>query len=88
MFIDEHADTLLDAQFGNPVQLKFYATIWFDMPSDRHNQGGCLSFTDGHAERKRWQAPKISHYLGQAPTAEEMPDYRFMQDSMKKPSDE
>jgi len=87
VFIDEHQDTLLDAQFGNPVQLSMFPQIWFDMPSDRHNQGGCLSFADGHAERKRWKAPKTFHFLGQPPTAAEMPDFQYIQNSMKKPSD-
>ena len=49
VFIDEHADTLLDAQFGNPAGLPVYPLIWFDMPADRHNRGACLSFADGHA---------------------------------------
>jgi prepilin-type N-terminal cleavage/methylation domain-containing protein/prepilin-type processing-associated H-X9-DG protein len=87
VFIDEHADTLLDAQFGNPVGMPFFSRIWFDMPSDRHNQAGNLSFADGHAERWRWVAPKISRYLGQPPTPEEMPDYQRIQNAMKKWSD-
>ena len=87
VFIDEHPDTLLDAQFGNPVQLPFFSQIWFDMPADRHNQGGCLSFADGHAQRVRWKAPKVFRYLGQPPTAAEMPDYQFIQSAMRKPSD-
>ena len=33
--------------------------MWFDMPADRHNQGACLSFADGHAERWRWNVPMI-----------------------------
>ena len=38
--------------------------MWFDMPADRHNQGACLSFADGHAERWRWKVPMTFHYLG------------------------
>jgi prepilin-type N-terminal cleavage/methylation domain-containing protein/prepilin-type processing-associated H-X9-DG protein len=89
VFIDEHADILLDAQFGNPVGVpRFPQDIWFDMPSDRHNQGGCLSFADGHVERWRWRVPKVFRYLGQAPTAEEMPDYRRIQNAMRQYGDE
>ena len=88
VFIDEHQDTLLDAQFGNPVQLSMFPQIWFDMPADRHNQGGCLSFADGHAERKRWKEPKTFRFLGQPPTAAEMPDYQYIQNAMKKPTDD
>jgi prepilin-type N-terminal cleavage/methylation domain-containing protein/prepilin-type processing-associated H-X9-DG protein len=87
VFIDEHPDTMLDAQFGNPVDLPFYSRIWFDMPSDRHSRGCNLSFADGHAERWRWAAPKVARYLGQAPTPEEMPDYLRVQGAMKKWSD-
>ena len=87
VFIDEHADTLLDAQFGNPVGLPFFSQTWFDMPAGRHNQAGNLSFADGHAERWRWVAPKILRYLGQPPAPEEMPDYQRIQNAMKKWTD-
>jgi prepilin-type N-terminal cleavage/methylation domain-containing protein len=75
VFIDEHPDTMLDAQFGNPpVGSPFFPQdIWFDVPSGRHNQGACLSFADSHVERWRWRAPKIVKFVGQAPTPEEMP---------------
>jgi len=32
--------------------------MWGDIPADRHNQAGTLSFADGHAESYRWKAPK------------------------------
>ena len=95
VFIDEHPDTLLDAQFGNPPvgdppggRLSFPQDIWFDMPADRHGQGACLSFADGHSERWRWKVSKVYRYLGQAPTAEEMPDYRRVQRAMKQWADD
>lgn len=87
VFIDEHADTLLDAQFGNPVDFSYWPDMWFDMPSDRHGQGANLSFADGHVEHWRWKAPKIFSYLGQRPSAAELPDYRRIQSAMKKLSD-
>jgi prepilin-type N-terminal cleavage/methylation domain-containing protein len=87
VFIDEHPDTLLDAQFGNPVGMPVFPTMWFDMPADRHNQGGCLSFADGHAERIRWNTPKHFRYLGQPPTQDDMPDFIRVQNGMKKWSD-
>jgi prepilin-type processing-associated H-X9-DG protein len=83
VFIDENADTLLDAQFGNPVGMPFYPVNWWDMPSDRHNQAGCLSFADGHVERWRWKVPKAVQYIGQPPSAGEMPDYLRVQGAMK-----
>lgn len=83
VFIDEHPDTMLDAQFGNPAGMPYWPAEWFDMPSDRHNQGGCLSFADGHVERWRWRTPKIVQYVGQSPTTDEMPDYERIQGAMK-----
>jgi prepilin-type N-terminal cleavage/methylation domain-containing protein/prepilin-type processing-associated H-X9-DG protein len=88
VFIDEHADTLLDAQFGNPVQIPVWPDMWFDMPSDRHNQGACLGFADGHAERWRWKAPMNFRYLGQMPDTTELPDFRRVQNAMRKWTDD
>jgi len=87
VFIDEHPDTLIDAQFGNPVGMPIYPQIWFDMPADRHNQGANLSFADGHAERWRWRVPKIFQFFTQAPTTDEMPDFLRIQSAMKQWSD-
>ncbi len=83
VFIDEHPDTLLDAQFGNPVGIPVFPVIWFDMPADRHNQGACLSFADGHAERWRWRVPMTFQYLTQPPTADQRPDFLRVQSAMK-----
>jgi prepilin-type N-terminal cleavage/methylation domain-containing protein/prepilin-type processing-associated H-X9-DG protein len=83
VFIDEHPDTLVDAQFGNPVGIPLYWQTWFDMPADRHNQGACLSFADGHAERWHWKVPMTFSYLGQFPSTEQMPDYLRVQNAMK-----
>jgi prepilin-type processing-associated H-X9-DG protein len=53
------------------------------MPADRHNQGGCLSFADGHAERWRWTVSKSDGYVGKVPSAEEMHDFLRVQSAMK-----
>ena len=87
VFIDENADTLLDAQFGNMVGMPGYAQIWWDKPADRHNQGGNLSLADGHAERWRWRVPKNPAYAGQPLATGESPDFQRIQDAMKKWSD-
>jgi len=87
VFIDEHPDTLLDAQFGNPAGLSYWPPMWFDMPADRHNQGSCLSFADGHAERWRWKTPMAYSYLGQVPGTDQMPDFLRVQSAMKCVSD-
>jgi prepilin-type N-terminal cleavage/methylation domain-containing protein/prepilin-type processing-associated H-X9-DG protein len=87
VFIDEHPDTMLDSQFGNPVGMPYYSLEWWDMPADRHNKGACLSFADGHVERWRWAVPKVAGYIGQPPTAPEMPDFLRVQSAMKMWSD-
>jgi prepilin-type N-terminal cleavage/methylation domain-containing protein/prepilin-type processing-associated H-X9-DG protein len=83
VFIDEHPDTLLDSQFGNPVGGPYWPPMWFDMPADRHNRGACLSFADGHAERWRWRVPMTFQYMGQLPSNDQMPDFLRVQSAMK-----
>jgi len=56
--IDENADTMLDAEFGMPTAFYDGSQNWWDMPSNRHNQGANLSFADGHAEHWHWSAPE------------------------------
>ena len=90
VFIDESADTIVDAEFGNPPvdSPYFWPDIWWDMPSDRHNQGANLSFADGHVEHWRWKVPKTFYYFGQDVDPEEMPDYQRIQNAMKQPADD
>jgi prepilin-type N-terminal cleavage/methylation domain-containing protein/prepilin-type processing-associated H-X9-DG protein len=87
VLIDEHPDTMYDSQFGNPAGAPYWPPMWFDMPADRHNQGGCLSFADGHVERWRWKTPMVFLYLGQAPTDDQMSDFLRVQSAMKLWSD-
>ena len=56
------------------------------MPADRHDQGGNLSFADGHVEHWQWKAPKVFTGYGQAVTAAEMPDYVRLQNAMLQPA--
>jgi prepilin-type N-terminal cleavage/methylation domain-containing protein/prepilin-type processing-associated H-X9-DG protein len=91
VFIDEHPDTLYDAQFGNPPKdvpfFDYCQNQWWDMPADRHNQGANLSFADGHVERWRWNQPMIFSYFGAEPPPEQQPDYDRVQGAMKQISD-
>jgi len=66
--IDNHPQDIWDATFSIAGSQSTYATDWLALPSDRHNQGANLSFTDGHTEYWKWKAPKV--YLGQ-----DMPAY-------------
>jgi prepilin-type N-terminal cleavage/methylation domain-containing protein/prepilin-type processing-associated H-X9-DG protein len=83
VFIDENEGTLLDAQFGMPTDFYGGSGFWWDMPSNRHNQGANLAFADGHAERWRWAVPKIFQYWIQSVPPEEMPDYLRIRACMK-----
>jgi prepilin-type processing-associated H-X9-DG protein/prepilin-type N-terminal cleavage/methylation domain-containing protein len=75
VFIDEHADAMYDALFGMPTDFYDGSQTWWDMPANRHSQGGNLSFADGHVERWKWMVPKIFHGWVQPVPAEEMPDW-------------
>jgi prepilin-type N-terminal cleavage/methylation domain-containing protein/prepilin-type processing-associated H-X9-DG protein len=87
VFIDEHPDTMLDSQFGNPVGMPGFGDMWWDKPADRHNQGCELSFADGHAERWRWVVPKSPAAPGNSVRADEWPDYQRIQSAMKNYAD-
>jgi prepilin-type N-terminal cleavage/methylation domain-containing protein/prepilin-type processing-associated H-X9-DG protein len=92
VFIDENEGTLSDDQFGYPMINSGYYGTWFDMPSNRHNQGGDLSFADGHVAYWPWHAPMIdllpSGQIGQVVTPGQMPDYVRIGNAMRmKPID-
>jgi prepilin-type processing-associated H-X9-DG protein/prepilin-type N-terminal cleavage/methylation domain-containing protein len=90
VFIDELANTELDSSFGMPPKESPYfqqwQNCWFDMPADRHNQGGNLSFADGHVEHWQWKVPKVFTADGQAVSDAEMPDYVRLQNAMLQPA--
>lgn len=51
--LDEHPDCINDAFFiVSPT-----ATQWGDLPASYHNGACGFSFSDGHAEIKKWQSP-------------------------------
>jgi prepilin-type processing-associated H-X9-DG protein len=88
VFIDEHEGTLLDAQFGMPTDFFGGGSVWWDMPSNRHNQGANLAFADGHAERWKWVVPKVFKSWIQSVPPEEMPDYLRIRACMKQTMDQ
>ena len=72
VFIDENESTMTDSQFGMPTD--YWAgwppstrDWWWDQPANRHNQGGNLSFAEGHVEHRKWKVeivggPKLHTY--------------------------
>jgi prepilin-type N-terminal cleavage/methylation domain-containing protein/prepilin-type processing-associated H-X9-DG protein len=81
VFLDENELTLSDDQFGYSMPNETPGN-WWDMPSNRHNQGASFSFADGHAEHWHWGSPMIynSGYVDGEPTIQpvppvQMPDY-------------
>ncbi len=83
VFIDVHEDEILDALFGLPTVGSPFDGEWFDLPANRHSQGACLSFADGHVERWSWKVPKIVTSLGQSVLPQEFPDYRRLQGTIR-----
>ncbi len=80
VFIDENEFTLTDSVFGMPTEYSDRVQnnstpLWWSMPADRHNQGGDLSFADGHVEHWKWKVPKIYEYFPQTVRPAEMPDW-------------
>ena len=54
---------------------------WWELPTDRHNQGANLSFLDGHAEYKHWKFPKKFKHYFQSATGD-LEDLRWLQRKM------
>jgi len=82
VFIEVHEDGIFDSLFGMPTEA-FWGDpcTWWDIPANRHGQGGTLSFADGHAERWKWRVPKAVQvrFMAQPVPDAELPDYRRMQ---------
>ena len=83
VFVDEAAASIDDCGFGmnrNPNE------SWSNMPTDRHSQGGCFSFADGHTEYWKWRSPKVFEYPG-TPVSDDndLQDLRRVQADMTDP---
>jgi prepilin-type processing-associated H-X9-DG protein len=84
VFIDTHENAIWDSTFGVISKTSYWKDHWLDIPADRHQQGGNLSFADGRAETLRWAAPKYKLEIGQRATSEaDLADLRRMQDFIK-----
>ncbi len=82
VLLDEHPDSINDGLFG----LWINKNSWDDLPASYHNNGGCFSFADGHAERKKWlDAPTLQPVTRTDPHAQwatmlSPHDHHWMQD--------
>jgi len=88
VFIDVHEGGILDSLFGIPppgwLQIFGMAETWWDLPANRHSQGGNFSFADGHVEHWRWTAPKLFRQIGQDVAGDgDMKDFRRVQRSVR-----
>ena len=61
VFLDESEFSINDGVFE---VYRAPSQTWIDVPSDRHSNGGNLSFADGHCEYWRWRAPKQVQHQG------------------------
>jgi prepilin-type processing-associated H-X9-DG protein len=83
-FIDVHEDEISDSLFGIPPKPGTYLDgYWFDIPANRHNQAANLTFADGHVEHWKWKVPKVFKQYLQLVEAEELPDYRRLQEHVR-----
>jgi len=84
VFLDVHEDEIVDSLFGIPWPGSPYTDEWWDLPANRHSQGGNFSFADGHVEHWKWVVPKVYVETPQ-PVADngEMKDYRRVQARVK-----
>jgi prepilin-type N-terminal cleavage/methylation domain-containing protein/prepilin-type processing-associated H-X9-DG protein len=89
VFIDENEDTIADAEYGCPPAGSPYydPDVWWDMPSNRHNQGASLSFADGHVEHWKWRMPMVFYDWMQPVSQTELRDYQRIQNAMKQCAD-
>jgi len=84
VFIDMHEDAIWDSTFGVFPSWSVWRDYWLDVPTDRHQQGATLTFADGHAERKKWKAPKSgSLFCRRSPDANDLEDLRYLQAHVK-----
>ncbi len=74
-FIDEHDQAVDDGVF---VMDDSDSNNWWELPTDRHNQGANLSFLDGHVEPKHWKYPKKFKRYHQRATSD-LEDLRWLQ---------
>lgn len=80
VFVEENPNCIEDGIFGlnrNPDNR------WLNLPSDRHNQGGTLSYGDGHVIKKKWRWKKVFTGISQATSNnDDLQDLRYLQNGI------
>jgi prepilin-type N-terminal cleavage/methylation domain-containing protein/prepilin-type processing-associated H-X9-DG protein len=67
VFLDEHPDSLNAGGFANMMVESPTAARIIDFPASSHNGAGGISFSDGHAEIRKWRDARTRaavHYNG------------------------
>jgi prepilin-type N-terminal cleavage/methylation domain-containing protein/prepilin-type processing-associated H-X9-DG protein len=96
VMLDEHGDSINDAQFMFDPGKDRNGESFRDLPGSYHNRGGSLSFADGHSEIHPWKGgayyPVLKKDYGgnsantpwgqAAPPHGGMPDYEWMESKM------
>jgi prepilin-type N-terminal cleavage/methylation domain-containing protein/prepilin-type processing-associated H-X9-DG protein len=65
VFADEAQWTLDDGAFAMYPQENPMINIWFNLPSNRHNNGTVWSFADGHCEYWKWHGSTVNNAVYQ-----------------------
>lgn len=80
VFIDEHQESIDDGHF---LVWPLPDSRWVNLPADRHDGKGVLSFADGHVESWKWKARKSfsgrESYWKRAKSEAELRDLRRLQ---------
>ncbi len=95
VFMDEREDSINDGLFQTNLKLRGKAARIVDYPGSYHNRAAGLSFSDGHAEIKRWMdrrttpVIKISQLIEYDVPSADNPDVAWLQvrSSSEKPID-
>ena len=81
VFMEQHEQSIEDGymRVENPKYGPWNS--WWDLPSDRHNRVGNVSFADHHVEQVKWKYPKkfITYAQSVASASEDQQDFRRAQ---------
>ncbi len=84
IFIDTHEGEIWDSTFGVMASDSPWSGYWLDVPADRHQRGGNLTFADGHVEHWKWRATKNPLLIGwPAHNGDDLQDLRRLQGFIK-----